>query len=90
MVGMNDGGGGGVRVPGLADETNPTGTGGRAVEVDYVRCFHRHEPSENQCSSAVFMHIKAPVHLVRSLCLSCTWSWMRWSMDFLTNFIFDT
>ncbi|XP_009390679.2 abscisic acid receptor PYL8 [Musa acuminata AAA Group] len=68
MVGMNDGGGGGVvRVPGLADETNPTGTGGRAVEVDYVRCFHRHEPSENQCSSAVSKHIKAPVHLVWSL-----------------------
>ncbi|RWW59743.1 hypothetical protein BHE74_00033305, partial [Ensete ventricosum] len=67
MVGMNDGGGGGVRVPGLADEMNPTGPGGGAVEVDHVRCFHLHEPKENQCSSVVFKHIKAPVHLVWSL-----------------------
>ncbi|URD94054.1 abscisic acid receptor [Musa troglodytarum] len=67
MVRMNDGGGGGVRAPGIADEMNPTGTGSRAAEVDYVRCFHWHEPKESQCSSVVFKHIKAPVHLVWSL-----------------------
>ncbi|OEL20891.1 Abscisic acid receptor PYL8 [Dichanthelium oligosanthes] len=39
----------------------------RAMETDYVRRFHRHEPRENQCSSAVAKHIKAPVHLVWSL-----------------------
>jgi len=41
----------------------------RAMETDYVRRFHRHEPRDHQCSSAVAKHIKAPVHLV-SACLS--------------------
>lgn len=36
----------------------------RAMESDYVRRFHRHEPRDHQCSSAVAKHIKAPVHLV--------------------------
>jgi abscisic acid receptor (PYR/PYL family) len=36
----------------------------RAMETDYVRRFHRHEPRDHQCSSAVAKHIKAPVHLV--------------------------
>ncbi|CAN6243789.1 unnamed protein product [Urochloa humidicola] len=35
----------------------------RAMESDYVRRFHRHEPRDHQCSSAVAKHIKAPVHL---------------------------
>ncbi|XP_066321606.1 abscisic acid receptor PYL3-like isoform X1 [Miscanthus floridulus] len=39
----------------------------RAMETDYVRRFHRHEPRDHQCSSAVAKHIKAPVHLVWSL-----------------------
>lgn len=69
MVGLNGvgGGGAGVRVPGmwrLADEMNPPGIGCRGMEAEYVRRFHLHEPTENQCSSAVFKHIKAPVHLV--------------------------
>jgi lysozyme family protein len=38
----------------------------RAMESEYVRRFHRHEPSNHQCSSAVAKHIKAPVHLVSS------------------------
>ncbi|URE43454.1 abscisic acid receptor [Musa troglodytarum] len=72
MVGLNGvgGGGAGVRVPGmwrLADEMNPPGIGCRGMEAEYVRRFHLHEPTENQCSSAVFKHIKAPVHLVWSL-----------------------
>ena len=41
----------------------------RTMETDYVRRFHRHEPRDHQCSSAVAKHIKAPVHLV-SACLS--------------------
>ncbi|RRT61104.1 hypothetical protein B296_00030390 [Ensete ventricosum] len=68
MVGLNGvgGGGAGVKVPGmwrLADEMNPPGIGCRGMEAEYVRRFHLHEPKENQCSSAVFKHIKAPVHL---------------------------
>ncbi|RCV04608.1 hypothetical protein SEVIR_1G013800v4 [Setaria viridis] len=39
----------------------------RAMESEYVRRFHRHEPRDHQCSSAVAKHIKAPVHLVWSL-----------------------
>jgi hypothetical protein len=38
----------------------------RAMESEYVRRFHRHEPCDHQCSSAVAKHIKAPVHLVSS------------------------
>lgn len=67
------GGGGGAQTPApapprrwrLADERCDL----RAMETDYVRRFHRHEPRDHQCSSAVAKHIKAPVHLV-SACLS--------------------
>ncbi|CAL9165973.1 unnamed protein product [Musa hybrid cultivar] len=51
----------------LADEMHPPGVGCRAVAAEHVRAFHRHEPEENQCSSAVVRHIRAPVHLVWSL-----------------------
>lgn len=42
------------------------------VECEFIRRFHRHQPGENQCSSALVKRIKAPVHLVISLflCLS--------------------
>ncbi|XP_062149157.1 abscisic acid receptor PYL8 [Alnus glutinosa] len=47
---------------------NGIGNGGfSAVESEYIRRHHRHEPGENQCSSALVKHIKAPVHLVWSL-----------------------
>ncbi|KAG1335175.1 abscisic acid receptor PYL8 [Cocos nucifera] len=59
------GGGGGGTVWRLADEMNSNGC--RGVESEYVRRFHRHEPRENQCSSTLFKHIRAPVHLVWSL-----------------------
>ncbi|KAJ6832689.1 abscisic acid receptor PYL8-like [Iris pallida] len=39
----------------------------RLLEAEYVRRHHRHEPTDNQCSSALVKHIKAPVHLVWSL-----------------------
>ncbi|KAL6972072.1 Abscisic acid receptor pyl3, partial [Sarracenia purpurea var. burkii] len=35
--------------------------------AEYIRKHHRHHPAENQCSSALVKHIKAPVHLVWSL-----------------------
>ncbi|KAF5442240.1 hypothetical protein F2P56_034923 [Juglans regia] len=37
------------------------------VECEFIRKFHRHQPGENQCSSALVKRIKAPVHLVWSL-----------------------
>lgn len=74
MDGGVGGGGGGGQTPAprrwrLADERCDL----RAMETDYVRRFHRHEPREHQCSSAVAKHIKAPVHLV-SACLSTSLS----------------
>ncbi|KAG0491807.1 hypothetical protein HPP92_004842 [Vanilla planifolia] len=41
--------------------------GSRTMESEYIRKHHRHEPRENQCSSYLVKHIKAPVHLVWSL-----------------------
>ncbi|GFY84098.1 regulatory components of ABA receptor 3 [Actinidia rufa] len=38
-----------------------------SLEADYIRKHHRHQRNENQCSSALAKHIKAPVHLVWSL-----------------------
>jgi hypothetical protein len=35
-----------------------------ATEAQYVRRHHKHEPRENQCTSALVKHIKAPAHLV--------------------------
>ncbi|KAF8379680.1 hypothetical protein HHK36_029124 [Tetracentron sinense] len=37
------------------------------MESEYIRRYHKHEPRETQCSSALVKHIKAPVHLVWSL-----------------------
>uniref|UniRef100_A0ACD6A9K0 Uncharacterized protein n=1 Tax=Avena sativa TaxID=4498 RepID=A0ACD6A9K0_AVESA len=36
-------------------------------ETEYMRRFHRREPSDNQCTSVVIKHIKAPVQAVWSL-----------------------
>ncbi|KAL5571399.1 hypothetical protein UlMin_021680 [Ulmus minor] len=38
-----------------------------AMEAQYIRIHHRHEPKENQCTSALVKHIRAPVPLVWSL-----------------------
>ncbi|XP_044503909.1 abscisic acid receptor PYL9 [Mangifera indica] len=38
-----------------------------AMEAQYIRRHHSHETSENQCTSALVKHIRAPVHLVWSL-----------------------
>lgn len=34
------------------------------MEAQYIRRHHSHEPRENQCSSTLVKHIRAPVHLV--------------------------
>ncbi|XVF10026.1 hypothetical protein REPUB_Repub07fG0148600 [Reevesia pubescens] len=44
---------------------NSNGFGSAAAE--YITRHHRHETGENQCSSVLFKHIKAPVPLVWSL-----------------------
>lgn len=38
-----------------------------SMEREYMRRHHRHEVAENQCSSALVKHIRAPVPLVWSL-----------------------
>ncbi|XP_057508276.1 abscisic acid receptor PYL8-like isoform X1 [Actinidia eriantha] len=38
-----------------------------STEIEYIRKHHRHHLTENQCSSVLVKHIKAPVHLVWSL-----------------------
>ncbi|KAK6918235.1 Polyketide cyclase/dehydrase, partial [Dillenia turbinata] len=38
-----------------------------AMELQYILRHHKHELSENQCSSALVKRIKAPAHLVWSL-----------------------
>ncbi|KAL2921936.1 Abscisic acid receptor PYL8 [Bienertia sinuspersici] len=43
------------------------GNGYEGAEEEYIRRHHKHEPAENQCSSLLIKHIKAPVHLVWSL-----------------------
>lgn len=35
-----------------------------SIETQYIRRHHKHDPRDNQCSSALVKHIKAPVHLV--------------------------
>ncbi|EOY23472.1 hypothetical protein QUC31_008273 [Theobroma cacao] len=47
--------------------SNGFGSGAAVVASEYVRRHHRHEIGENQCSSALVKHIKAPVPLVWSL-----------------------
>ncbi|KAK7292791.1 hypothetical protein RJT34_15645 [Clitoria ternatea] len=46
---------------------NNGGESHSAIETQYIRRHHRHEPRENQCTSALVKHIKAPVHIVWSL-----------------------
>ncbi|KAJ8616284.1 hypothetical protein MRB53_035656 [Persea americana] len=40
---------------------------GSRMETEYIRRHHQHQIRENQCSSALVKHIRAPVHLVWSL-----------------------
>ncbi|KAK1361169.1 Abscisic acid receptor like [Heracleum sosnowskyi] len=44
------------------------GLGGlRRTEREYIQMHHTQQPTDNQCTSALIKHIKAPVHLVWSL-----------------------
>ncbi|XVF12633.1 hypothetical protein REPUB_Repub08aG0135700 [Reevesia pubescens] len=47
--------------------SNEFGSAAAVVAAEHIRRHHRHETGENQCSSAIFKHIKAPVPLVWSL-----------------------
>lgn len=38
-----------------------------SMEDEYIRRHHKHDVKENQCSSSLVKHIKAPVHLVFSV-----------------------
>uniref|UniRef100_A0A0D6R5M7 Uncharacterized protein n=1 Tax=Araucaria cunninghamii TaxID=56994 RepID=A0A0D6R5M7_ARACU len=40
---------------------------GSNMESEHIFRYHRHELNENQCSSLLVKHIKAPVHLVWSI-----------------------
>lgn len=58
-----------------------------AIEMEYIRRYHRHEPKENQSTSALVKHIRAPVHLVS--CISIwTETWPFWIL--FLNFFFWT
>ncbi|KAL8103097.1 abscisic acid receptor PYL3-like [Apium graveolens] len=37
------------------------------MEDEYIRKHHKHEIRDNQCTSSLVKHVKAPVHLVWSL-----------------------
>lgn len=39
-------------------------------EREFIRRHHKHELVENQCSSTLVKHIKAPVHIVSLFLLS--------------------
>nr|XP_043608303.1 abscisic acid receptor PYL8-like [Erigeron canadensis] len=43
------------------------GTDSSSSENDYIKKHHKHEVKDNQCTSSLVKHIKAPVHLVWSL-----------------------
>lgn len=45
---------------------NPVDSYG-AMEVQYIRRHHKHQPRDDQCTSALVKHVKAPVQLVWSL-----------------------
>lgn len=34
------------------------------LEIEYIKKHHIHQISDNQCTSVLLKHIKAPVHLV--------------------------
>ncbi|RWR80265.1 abscisic acid receptor PYL8-like protein [Cinnamomum micranthum f. kanehirae] len=44
-----------------------TASGSSRTEMDYIWRHHQHLPRENQCSSALVKHVKAPISLVWSL-----------------------
>ncbi|KAF6173024.1 hypothetical protein GIB67_006400 [Kingdonia uniflora] len=51
----------------LREKARMNGNGCNRMESEFIFRHHKHETRENQCSSALVKHIKAPVHLVWSL-----------------------
>ncbi|CAI0408681.1 unnamed protein product [Linum tenue] len=45
----------------------PNGNACSRVEDEYIRRHHHHQVQDNQCSSSLVKHVKAPLHLVWSL-----------------------
>ena len=43
---------------------------GIGMEREYIRRHHRHQPRDNQCTSALVKHIRAPVPLVSNWLLT--------------------
>ncbi|KAL9430312.1 hypothetical protein AB3S75_025656 [Citrus x aurantiifolia] len=54
------------------------------MEAQYIRRHHRHEPRENQCTSALVKHIRAPVHLAST---QKKWCICRDFFNFILNLI---
>lgn len=53
-------------------------------EYSYIRRHHKHELRDNQCSSSLIKHIKAPVHLVSSrICFNSSSFYLDLSSCFL-------
>ncbi|KAK8537932.1 hypothetical protein V6N12_044073 [Hibiscus sabdariffa] len=46
---------------------NGNGNGFSKMEEEFIKRHHKFEVKENQCSSSLVKHIKAPIHLVWSL-----------------------
>ncbi|TYH97829.1 hypothetical protein ES332_A12G268800v1 [Gossypium tomentosum] len=49
------------------DHVTMNGNGFSKMEEEFIKRYHKLEVKENQCSSSLVKHIKAPVHLVWSL-----------------------
>ncbi|KAG6497982.1 hypothetical protein ZIOFF_045888 [Zingiber officinale] len=69
----------------LADEMHAPAARCTGMEAECLRRFHRHEPLENQCSSSVVNHIKAPVQLVEILSLFFSLPWFLATVLFLVG-----
>ncbi|CAI0420898.1 unnamed protein product [Linum tenue] len=46
-----------------ADVVVPNGNACNRVEDEYIRSHHHHQVQDNQCSSSLVKHVKAPLHL---------------------------
>ena len=63
---------------------NRNGGGFSNAEWELIRRYHRNEAAENQCTSQLVKHIKAPVHLVNHLLsLSVHFKFLLITMDLI-------
>ncbi|XP_022761198.1 abscisic acid receptor PYL8-like isoform X1 [Durio zibethinus] len=56
------------------DYTTMNGNGIIKMEEEFIKRHHKHDVKENQCSSSLVKHIKAPVHL---FLINQVWSLVR-------------